>query len=197
MPVKKIWIAAPPEGKSLYALHSLGAVVGITALILALVAGGTVLTLYYSLPRESTLLGLCLGGVILGVVLALKAGRRSLRDALVFFLTQEDRLYLLDARTLARYRRGPAGYASMALDTQKLLDRLASSPTLPVQALEIVKVEKIAQGDRCSRVTCRVRRSTGQEGRWRFLLPEGYPEEDLLRFQLERRMGLDSSWMEK
>ena len=188
MPLKKIWISKGPGEKNRYALSTLGGILGILVLLMVLIIGGTFLTLYLSLPKEAALGTLCIG-----VVLALGAGRRSLRESLVFFLTQDDRLYMLDSRTLVSYRRGVTGLASMALDTQKVLDRLAASPTLPPQALEILTVKKIRECPDFSRITCLIRRPTGETGRWEFCLPSGYPDEDLLRFQLERRQGFDSS----
>ncbi len=193
MPLKKIWISKGPGEKNRYALSTLGGILGILALLMVLIVGGTFLTLYLSLPKEASLGTLCIGAVVLGVVLALGAGRRSLRESLVFFLTQDDRLYMLDSRTLASYRRGVLGFTSMTLDTQKALDRLAASPTLPPQALEILTVKKIREYSDFSRVSCLIRRPTGETGRWEFCLPSGYPDEDLLRFQLERRQGFDFS----
>lgn len=191
MALKKIWIAAGPGQKNRYALHTLGGVLGITALLMLVILGGTYLTLFLSLPKEGALLGLCLGAVVLGVVMAVGAGRRSLGDALVFFLTRDDRLFVLDARTIPAYRRGVWGFGSMALDTQKVLDQLAASPTLPPQAREILKVEKLREEETFCRLTCLIRRPDGGEGRWDYILPSGYPDEDLLRFQLERRRDWD------
>lgn len=191
MPLKKIWISKGPGEKNRYALSTLGGILGILALLMVLIVGGTFLTLYLSLPKEASLSALCIGAVILGVVLALGLGRRSLKESLVFFLTRDDRLYMLDSRTLASYRRGVLGFTSMALDTQKVLDRLAASPTLPPQALEILTVKKIREYPDFSRVSCLIRRPTGETGQWEFCLPSGYPDEDLLRFQLERRQGFD------
>lgn len=188
MEFKKIWIAPGPGQKNRYALFTLGSVVAIVFLIMVLVVGGTFLTLYLSLPTQASLVGLCIGAVLLGVLLAVNAGRRALRDTLVFFLTQDDRLFVLDARTIPAYRRGPWGFGSMVLDAQKVLDRLAHTTALPPQAREILWVEKIQEGSACCRVTCQIRRPQGGQGRWVYLVPSGYPEEDLLRFQLERRM---------
>ena len=101
MEPKKIWLSAGSGPKNRYALRLLGSVAGIAVLAVVLVGGGTVLCYRLGWPREVFLLALCLGVTALAVGLALAAGRRAARDATVFFLTGDDRLYAVDARRLS------------------------------------------------------------------------------------------------
>ena len=93
MKIKRIWMSAQSARKSRYGLYMAGGVAGITALVLLLVAGGMALVLRLGLPRETALLALCLGVTALAVWLAVALGRRGVRDAFVFFLTEGDRLF--------------------------------------------------------------------------------------------------------
>lgn len=103
MKIKRIWMSAQSARKSRYGLYMAGGVAGITALVL-LVAGGMALVLRLGLPRETALLALCLGVTALAVWLAVALGRRGVRDAFVFFLTEGDRLSLCWTRACWRAR---------------------------------------------------------------------------------------------
>ena len=164
MKIKRIWMSAQSARKSRYGLYMAGGVAGITALVLLLVAGGMALVLRLGLPRETALLALCLGVTALAVWLAVALGRRGVRDAFVFFLTEGDRLFVLDARMLARPGRGLTGFAAGALQTQALLRQIADDGRLPAAA-----------GER----TC--------------FLFDGIPDADLLLRELERRESWENS----
>ena len=114
MKVTKIWLSPDSEKKSRYGLRTLGGIVGITVLALLLVCGGTVLMLSRGWSRELFPLILCLGVTALAVFLAVRLGRRSVQDATVFFLTEEDALFAVDVRQLVRPGHNLPGYAAAA-----------------------------------------------------------------------------------
>ena len=185
-----IWMSPDTARGSRFGLHTLGGILGIAALMLALTAGGVWLSFRWLLPREAASLALVCAVTALGTVLALRLGRRTAEDAAVFFLTEDDRLFLADARTLF----GPDGnvldYAADAMRTQAFLRRLADRPYVPAGAGEILKVERIWEKNGQYAVRCRVRRSGGTAACTRFLA-RGMEDEELLLRQLERRQRLD------
>ncbi len=48
-------------------------------------------------------------------------GRSAGRDALIFFQIENNRMFVLDVRSMVRYRRGLAGYIGTAAEVQKYL----------------------------------------------------------------------------
>ena len=128
MTVKKIWMPPTSGRKNRYAVTTLGSILGIALLMLLLIAGGITLSFALSLPREVTAVVLCLGVTLLGVGLALRVGRRSVQEATVFFLTQDDKLYVLDARQFPYQDYRAAGYVANAAKTQQFLQNLAEKP---------------------------------------------------------------------
>lgn len=80
MAVKQIRMSQDTQKKSRYGLHTLGGILGIAALALVLVGGGTVLGFYMGWPVKLLPLVLCLGVTVLAVGL----GRRSVGDTTVF-----------------------------------------------------------------------------------------------------------------
>lgn len=190
--IRKIWIHTSGS-KSRYALHTAGAVVGITLLVLLLAVGGTVLVLRQGLPAAAALTGLCLAVTALAVWLAVRAGRRSLGDATVFFLTGADKLYLLDTARLQSGRGSLAARAADAFRLQDFLRRLAADPVLPAAVLEVCRVEQIRENRNCYAAVCQLRRGSGQAFRRTVLVVKGMQDEDLLLRQLERRQGWENT----
>lgn len=187
MTLKKIWMSSDTARKSRYGLRTLGGVVGIVALMLVLITGGVFLSFRLGLPRELFSLVLVCGGTALAAVLALRLGWRGVRDATVFFLTEDDRLYVLDARYLFHHGGGPAGYAADAMETQRFLRRLAQSPGLPSRAREIRKVDGLRENRRYYAIRCRVGLPGGRAAALTCFLVKGTGDEELLLRQLERR----------
>lgn len=64
------------------------------------------LAIHFGWPVWSASAVGCAVATALCIWLAVAAGRRSLRDALMFLLDGKDRLFVLDVRLLARARRG-------------------------------------------------------------------------------------------
>lgn len=189
MALKKVWMSPNTGIKSWYGLRILGGVAGTVALMMALVAVGVLLIFWLGLPREVSSLVLVCGVTVLAVVLALKVGWRGVRDATVFFLTEEDRLYVMDARALSDYGHGVLGYAFGAMETQNFLRRLAERPYVPDGADEIVKVARIKENRGYYALSCWVRRPNRRAVRNTCFLVKGNRDEDLLLRQLERRQS--------
>lgn len=187
MKIKNLWMSRDSGGKSRFGLRSLGGVLGIVALALLLTGGGTVLMLRRGLPVQDFGLMLCLLVTALAVTLALRLGRRTVQDATVFFLTEDDRLFILDARDLADYGRNTVDNVLGAFKTQQLLRELAQRRDLPGRAREIVKVEKLKDRGGSLSAVCLVRDINGRPFRLNCFLVRGMENEEELIRQLERR----------
>lgn len=192
MNLKKIWLSPDTKRKSRFGWCTLGGAAAIAALMALLIGGGTVLSFALDLPRKAFSLALCLGAVALTTVLALKLGQRTVQDATVFFLTEDDRLFALDARTLSVQGHGLMGYAEGAIKTQALLRRLAEHPFVPAAADEILRVEALRENRASCAIRCQVRHPNRQVAMRTYFLVRGIDEEELLLRQLERRQSWES-----
>ena len=189
MVVKRIWMSTDTRRKSRYGLRTLGGILGIAVLALVLVAGGTVLGLFMGWPMELVSLALCGAVTALTTVLAVNLGRRSLGDATIFFLTEDDRLFLLDARHLADYGGSAISHAAGILKTQQSLRKLARSSELEAGADQILRVVGIREHRAHYAMICQVRRSNQRVVRRACFLVKGMEDQELLLRQLERREG--------
>ena len=193
MAVTRVWISRDSRRKSRYALRTLGGIFGIAVLAMALTIGGTVLGLSMGWPMEWVSVLLCVGVTALVLVLAVGVGRRSTGDATVFFLTEEDRLFVMDVRQ--RTGQGWLGHshAVRAMRTQRFLRQLTQSPERLSGGDEILQVEGIKERRRDYALRCRVGRPGGRTvSATYFLTKEMEDREELLR-QLERREGWNGS----
>lgn len=185
--VKQVWMSRKTQRKSRYGLHILGGIFGIAALALVVTGGGTVLGLSMGWPVELFSPVLCAGVTVLMLVLSVGLGRRSVEDTTVFFLTEEDRLFVIDARRLANYGGDMVSTAAGFLKTQQFLRTLARSPHLPAGADEILRVEGIKENRSHYALTCRVRRPDQRVIRRTYFLVKGMEDQEFLLRQLERR----------
>ena len=193
MRVEKIWMSPDTAGKSRYALRTLGGIAGIAVLSLLLVWGGTVLIFTLELPRLGSFLVLCLGVTAVAVGLAAAAGRRATGDATVFFLTEEDRLFAMDARRLVYHGRNVLDYGKAAGEVQAFLRHLARRPGVPAGADEVKKVERIKENVRDYALVCQVRHPSGRTVRRTYVLVKGREGEELLLRHLERRESWENA----
>ena len=189
MTVKQIWMSLETGKKSRFAWHTLGASAGIAALMVLLVCGGTALMFALHLPRTPFLLALCLGVTLLAVWLAVLAGRRAVQDAALFFLTEDGRLFTLDARSLTQIGGTALSYALGTIQVQAFLRLFAENPYLPASADEILHVMRIKENRSHYAIVCQVRRPNGHMVRKTQLLIKGLEEEQVLLRLLECRMG--------
>lgn len=187
MNIKKIWMSPDMGNKHPYAVRVLGGIIGIIALMLLLIWGGTILSFQMSGNREMFLALLCLGGTALTVCLALRLGWRTIQDATVFFLTWDDRLYAMDARALSYHGDGVLGYAAGTVETQKFLRHMAEKPFIPAGADEVLKVERMKENRAHFAIVCQVRHPNRQVVRRTYFLVKGYTDEKQLLSQLELR----------
>lgn len=187
MEIKQVWMSPQTARKSRYGWKMMAGVLGITLLAAALTVGGTLAALHTGRTDPLWTLALCLAVTALTVYLAVALGRRSAREATVFFLTGEGRLFVLDARMLVPQGRGLAGFAAGALGTQALLRELAARPSLPAAADEVLRVEHIRDNHTHQAVVCLLRRPNGGTVRRTCLVVNGIPDSDSLLWELERR----------
>lgn len=193
MKVRKIWMSPDTGKRSRYAWRTLGGIAGIVLLALILICGGVSLMFYMDWPRESFLLVLCLGVTVLAVFLAARLGRRAVQDAAVFFLTEGDRLFAMDARRLVYHGNGVLGYAIGTVETQQFLRQIGNYEYPPAGADLIVKVERIRANRSHYAVVCRIRHPDRHMVRRTYFLMKGMEDEELLLHQLERRKNWDST----
>lgn len=130
---------------------------------------------------------LCMGVTGLAVWLALRVGWRSVGQATVFFLAEDDKLYVVDARMLSDHGHGLMGYVAGAAQTQAFLRRLSEKPFLPAEADEIAKVGRIRENRAYYAIRCWVRRPGRRAAKHTYFLVKGYEDEQALLHQLERR----------
>lgn len=189
--LKMVWMAAEPARKSRYGLRTLGGIYGIAALLLVIVVGGVFLSFALGLPRELSASVLVIAAAALGVWLAVRLGRRTAGNAAVFFLTEDDRLFALDARSLFGHAHGLPGYAAGTMKTQRFLRRLAQRPFLPAGAEEVRRVERVREHGGVCAVRCAVRRPNGQFARRVCFFPVSIGNREALLRELERRASAE------
>ena len=114
--------------KSKYGYRAVGGILGIVLLMVLLLCGGTVLSLSLGINKKAFSLILLTAVSALGIGLAVLLGRRSIRDATIFFLTENDRLWIMDARGLSNHGNGFLGFAVGTMETQAFLRRQVRHP---------------------------------------------------------------------
>lgn len=118
MQFKKIWISPDTGKKSRYARQVLGGILAIVTLMMLLIGGGVALSFQLGAVQKVFDFALCMGVTGLAVWLALRVGWRSVGQATVFFLAEDDKLYVVDARMLSDHGHGLMGYVAGAAQTQ-------------------------------------------------------------------------------
>lgn len=187
----KIWMSKQTNRRNLFAAHTIAGMLGILLLAALLIAGTAALVLASEEYKEASALLLCLLVSAVLIFLACRLGRSRLRDAVIFFKDDEERLYVLDARQSVPYRRGFTGSIRSSMEIQQKLDGIKREAerkgTVPPEAVEILKVERIKEHAGSCSLVCRIRRDQGQAGKWTYHLIRGYEGEEELRYQLERK----------
>lgn len=186
----KIWQPSLRE-KRRYPWYMAGGVAGIAVLMVLLITGGVFLAFSLHLPMKEFSVVLCLLVTALAVWLAVRLGRKSVQNTLVFWLDDEDRLFALDVRQMVEIRRGFAGHISSALEIRKQLERLEHLPAGEFSALpgvvEILHVESIRELSHHTVLVCYIADWNGRKYNRTLLLVKGYEDEYQLLQQLERR----------
>ena len=188
MQFQKIWISPNVQSKNRCLLRNLTGIIAIVAAMTILVMGGTYLSFLFGLPQKLFSVVLLCVSVAISVALALKLGWSNAQDATVFFLTDDDRLFVLDAR-ISPPHHGVRGFCHSVLKIQKQLQELTQYPHLPSGTREIKKVESIKENHAYYAVHCLVCDHGGQLIRQLCFVVKGYEEEELLLGQLQRRQS--------
>ena len=95
MEFKKVWMSPETGKRSQYGYRTVGGILGIVLLMTLLLFGGTFLSLSMGIEQKEFSLLLLLAVSGLGIGLAILMSRRSIQDATIFFLTEDDRLSLI------------------------------------------------------------------------------------------------------
>lgn len=178
MEFKKVWMSPETGKRSQYGYRTVGGILGIVLLMTLLLFGGTFLSLSMGIEQKEFSLLLLLAVSGLGIGLAILMSRRSIQDATIFFLTEDDRLWVMDARGLSNHGEGFLGFAIGAMETQAFLRKQSSRPFLSNRADEIRKVRNIKENRSHYAVRCQVRRPNQRVTRHTYLLIKGSPDEE-------------------
>lgn len=162
-------------------------ILGIVLLMVLLLCGGTLLSLSLGINKKAFSLILLTAVSALGIGLAVLLGRRSIRDATIFFLTENDRLWVMDARGLSSHGDGFLGFAISSMETQAFLRRQGKQPFLPKGADEILKVLSIKENRSHYAFRCQACHSDRHVVRRTYFLVKGIQDEQMLLQELERR----------
>lgn len=187
MELKKVWMSPETEKKSRYGYRAVGGVLGIVWLMTVLLLAGTMLSLYMGVPQKWFSSILIVVVTVLGIVLAAQMGRRGMQDAMIFFLTENDRLWIMDARGLSNHGNGFWGFAVGSMETQAFLRKQGKQPFLPKGADEIVKVLNIKENRTHYAIRCQARHPNKRVTRHTYFLVKGIQDEEILLKELERR----------
>ena len=123
----------------------------------------------------------------LSIALAVRMGYRGMQDATIFFLTENDRLWVMDARGLSSHGDGFLGFAISSMETQAFLRRQGKQPFLPKGADEILKVLSIKENRSHYAFRCQACHSDRHVVRRTYFLVKGIQDEQMLLQELERR----------
>lgn len=187
MELKKVWMSLDTEKKSHYGYRTVGGILGIVFLMTVLLFIGTFLSISLGLPQQSYSMVLVLMAAAFGIVMAVRMGQRGMQDAVIFFLTENDRLWIMDARGLSYHGRGFWGFALGAMETQKFLRMQGKSPYLPAGASEILKVWNIKENRSHYAIRCQSRYRNHRAIKHTYFLVKGIKDEEMLLKELERR----------
>lgn len=187
MKLKKVWMSPETEKKSCYGYRAVGGILGIVFLMISLLFAGSFLSLWLGLSQQSFSMISVLLATALGIVLAVRLGRRGMQDAMIFFLTENDRLWVMDTRGLSYHGRGFWGFALGAMETQTFLRTQGQQPFLPKGAEEILRVLNIKENSSHYAVRCQLRHSGKRMIRHTYFLVKGIQDEEMLLQEFERR----------
>lgn len=192
----KIWISENMKKKNHYAARVLLPVLVSLLLAICLITGSIFLGAYLDLPMEILSFAACIAATAFLIWTAVRTGRRSLRDALVFCQDRNGDIYISDARKYAAFRRGILGFVTMTFKTQKVLNNMLSpggvlekylSQERSLQGLEprILSVEKIKENRKTYSMICHVELPGNRLSRQTYVFSKGYDNEKELLHALE------------
>lgn len=196
MELKKIWMSPETEKKSRYGYRAVGGILAIVLLMFALLICGTLLPLFLEIPQQgfkwiSAILTISV--TALGIMLAVRLGQRGMQDAMIFFLTENDRLWIMDARGMSYHGRGFLGFALGTIETQEFLRMQGEEPFLPEAADEILKVLNIKENHSHYAIRCQSRYPNNRVVLHTYFLVKGIKDEEMLLQEFERKKTWESS----
>ena len=179
--------------KSHYGVKTIGGIVGIAVLMAVIICGGVFMSSFFPLPREIFSVVLLIIAMTIGISLALRLGWLTVRDATIFLLTEDHRLFSLDARSISPSGGSLINNINHVINTQTILRQLSSHPTLHMRAEEILKVEKIRENNTYYAIRCQSKRQDRAAVKRTWFLVKGLEDEDLLLRELELRETWENS----
>ena len=193
----KVWLPPQAQKGPGYAVKQVVGVLALVGLGLATAIGAIPLALYFHWPVPIAAFFGCVAATALCIWGAVCLGRSAGRDALIFFQIENNRMFVLDVRSMVRYRRGLAGYIGTAAEVQKYLAvirREMVKGRVPSGAgVQITAVENIRERANSYALVCRVLYRNGNRGRRTYILAKGYEDEEELLQRLELKMPLDGA----
>ena len=111
-----------------------------------------------------------------------------------FFLTENDRLWVMDARGLSSHGDGFLGFVISSMETQAFLRRQGKQPFLPKGADEILKVLSIKENRSHYAFRCQACHSDRHVVRRTYFLVKGIQDEQMLLQELEREKPGRMCW---
>lgn len=183
MNIKKIWMPPDTMKKNGCSFRQSVSILGIVCLIFLIICSGMLISQYAGVYGRVVSIIFYLGSIAAAVWLSLYRGWRSVRDRTCFFLTEDDRLYIVNNGPLSGRNQGIPGY----MESDRYFHEAAEYPAVPGGADEIIKVERIKENSLYYSIICQVRHPNRRIVRHTHFLVKGYADEDLLLYQLERR----------
>ena len=187
MEIEKAWLSTETGKKSRYGYRTIGGILGIVLLMVLLLLGGTFLSRSLGIDKKVCSLILLFAVSVLGIGLVALMSRRAIQDATIFFLTENNRLGVMDARNLSKHGDGFLGFAVSAMETQAFLRKQVHQSFVPDRADEILKVLGIKENHNHYAVRCQVRHPDKSVTRCTCFLIKGIPEEEQLLREFARR----------
>lgn len=194
----KIWMSEiTGQSENKYTVRMLLGMVGCVILTMFIAAVGTVVSIKLGENREVISLLTLLVGTLLVAWCALRIGKMSVRDTLIFCKDENDTMFVVNLRDQVKYRKGLAGYTAMAAKIERLQNQLNNDDTLKrkmqdgtigTMASEILAVKNIKEQKDGHSVVCMVKFPNGRTGIATYLVYHGYDQEDELLYHLERRL---------
>ena len=194
----KIWMSEiTGQSDNKYAVRMVLGILGCIILAMFTAAIGAVVSIKLEEHKEVISLLSLLFGTLLVVWCAVRLGKMSVRDTLIFCKDENDNLFVLNLRDKVRHRKGIIGYTAMAAETERLqtqlkndgiLEEKMKDGTIGRMACEILSVRNIKPQKDGHSLVCDVRFPSGRTGKATYLLYHGYDQEDELLYHLERRL---------
>jgi len=193
----RIWMSKiSGQSDNKYAIRMVLGLFGCVLLAVVFSVGGAMLSIKMEEQKELiSVLSLVLTTVLV-IWGALRLGKMSVRDTLIFCKDENDEMYVLNLRDKVRYRKGLIGYTSMVAETERLQTKLRNEGTLEQKlkdgtigemACEILSVKNIKVQRDGHSVVCLVKYPNGRCGNATYQISKGFEQEDELLYHLERR----------